>query len=71
MSSERTPLVVRVERTLRIGLGVKGAPQFQVGLPELGRRLEPLLRGHGIPLGPFRPDVRDPVERFGFHDRRL
>jgi hypothetical protein len=35
MRSERTPLLVRIERTLRIGLGVKGASQFQVGLPEL------------------------------------
>jgi hypothetical protein len=54
MRSERTPFLLRVERTLRIGLGVKGSSQLQVGLPELGRRLEPLR--------PFVADEKAPVD---------
>ena len=68
MRSERTPLFVRVERTLRIGLGVKGPSQFQIGLPELGGFLEALGRGQGVPLRPFRPDEIDPVDGVLFRD---
>ena len=68
MRSERTPLVVRVERTLRIGLGVKGPSQFQIGLPEPRGFFEALDRGQGVPLRPFRPDEIDPVDGLLFRD---
>jgi len=75
MRSERTPFLLRVERTLRIGLGVKGSSQLQVGLPELGRRLQPLRRGHGVPLRPFIADEKAPVDFAcffaGFHEERF
>ena len=41
------------ERTLRIGFGIKGASEREVGLPEL-LAFQPALHGREpIPLGPF------------------
>ena len=53
ISSERTPFRRIVERTLRIGLGVKRTSQFEVRLPQFRRLLQPLGRGKRVPLRPF------------------
>ena len=58
ISSERTPFRRIVDRTLRIGLGVKRTSQFEVRLPQFRRLLQPLSRREHIPLRPFVADER-------------
>jgi hypothetical protein len=53
MSRYLTPFFCREERTLRIGLGVKGASQGEIRGPQFGGFLESLLRRQGIPFEPF------------------
>src|SRR5947209_9877212 len=49
----RTWRVVRVERTLRIGFGIKRASHREVELPELHRLRPALLRRQAVPRFPF------------------
>jgi hypothetical protein len=53
MSRYLTPFFRREERTLRIGLGVKGASQGEIRCPKFGGFLDSLLRRQGIPFEPF------------------
>jgi|LakMenEpi03Aug12_release.lakeMendotaPanAssembly.Ray.scaffolds.fasta_scaffold337454_2 hypothetical protein len=62
ISSERTPFRRIVERTLRIGLGVKRTSQFEVRLPQFRRLLQPLGRGQHVPLRPFVSNERSQVD---------
>ena len=53
MSRARTRYARIEERTLRIGFGIKRAPEREIGLPEL-LAFQPALNGREpIPLGPF------------------
>jgi hypothetical protein len=54
MSSARTRLASIEERTLRIGFGIKRPSESEVRPPQLLALLEALLRGEGVPIGPFR-----------------
>jgi hypothetical protein len=56
MSSVCAPLVRIEERALRIGLGIKGSSQGEVGLPEFFGLAETLDRREGVPFGPFISD---------------
>jgi len=53
MSRYLTPFFRREERTVRIGLGVKGASQGEIRCPQFGGFLDSLLRRQGIPFKPF------------------
>lgn len=54
MSSARTPFFWIVERTLTIGLGIKGTSHGKVGGPELLAFLPALQRGKAVPIPPIR-----------------
>jgi hypothetical protein len=72
ISRNRTRRVVRVERTLRIGLGIKGASHDQIEFPQLHRLAPAFLRREHLPGMPFivGPVVGDGGKRQG-HNKTL